>query len=346
MLTIDTSDWNKFCKLSNGYIYSLTLSTACDLDLFTWLSKNAGATQEQIAEGLSLHPHPTRILLLSCCTAELIKRDHESLGYVNSELANKLLVSDSPLSMLPYVKFNQQIQLRGCLRLTEALRQNHNSGLDEFPGGGDTLYERLNSYPELERLFQEGMGNYTRLSPQMIEIPELKEISHLLDVGGGDGTNAIRLCQKYPSLKVTILELPSVCNIGKNRVEHLGLSSRIQYLPMDMFKDTWPTGCDGILMSHLLEILSLDKVTQLYDKAHKVLPKDGSLFVWTLMANELESGGLQAAKAGIYLFTVASGEGMPWPAKDHMSLLKKVGFENPIYYEAQDIDHGALVAKK
>ncbi|RAM52105.1 MAG: hypothetical protein C6Y22_07940 [Hapalosiphonaceae cyanobacterium JJU2] len=346
MPTLSTTDWNKLCSIMNGYIYSIALATGCELDLFTWLSKHPGSDQQQIADGLSLSPYATRVLLLSCCAAQLIERDPDTQGYFNSELANHVLVSNSPLSMLPFIQFNQHVQLRGCLHFSTALRESRNAGLDEFPGTGKTLYERLRAYPQTEQLFQEGMGNYTRLSPQMIEIPEFAGVKHLLDVGGGDGTNAIRLCQQYPSLKVTILELPSVCTIGKKNVESLGLSNQIHYVEADMFKDPWLFGCDGLLMSHLVEILAPEKILYLYRKAYEVLPKNGLLFVWTLMANDLETRGLQAAKAAMYLFTVASGEGMPWPAVEHISLLKKAGFDHLIHHEAQEIDHGALVARK
>lgn len=346
MSTLSISQWNKLCGLMNGYIYSITLATACELDLFTWLSKNPGAMIEQIAEALSLSHHAARVLLLSCCAAELIERAPDSGGYRNSELAEQVLVSDSPLSMLSFIQFNQKVQLRGCFNLTKALRENYNAGLDEFPGTGNTLYMRLKAYPEMEKIFQEGMGEYTRLSPQIMTIPELAGVKHLLDVGGGDGTNAIRLCQQYPFLKVTILELPSVCTLGQQVIKREGMDSRIKYISADMFKEPWPDDCDGILMSHLVEIQPLDKVSFLYRKAYNTLPQNGLLFIWTLMTDDLETGGLQSAKAAIYLFTVASGEGMPWPAIEHLRLLQDAGFQRPIHYQAREIDHGALVAKK
>jgi ubiquinone/menaquinone biosynthesis C-methylase UbiE len=346
MSYLDTSDWKQLGFLLNGYVYSIALSTACELDLFSWLSQHPGAAKEQIAEGLSLSTHSARVLLLACCASGLIERDCENKGYVNSPLAEKALVTSSPLNMIPFVHFNRQVQLRGCLHFTKALRENRNAGLDDFPGSGLTLYQRLQSHPNLELLFQEGMGIYTRLSPQMIEIKELAQVQHLLDVGGGDATTAIRLCQQYPSLKVSILELTSVCSIGQKNIESANLSHRIKYLEGDMFNHPWTNNCDGILMSHVVEILSLEKVSFLYQKAYEILPKNGRLFIWTLMTDDCEQGGLQAAKAAMYLFTVASGEGMPWPSSEHTNLLQTAGFTDIVHYNAQAIDHGAIVGTK
>lgn len=346
MSTLNTSDWNKLGSLMNGYIYSIALSTACELDLFTWLSQNPGATQERIAETLSLSHHAARVLLLACCAAKLIERNSDNLGYYNSQLAERTLVQHSELCMLPFIAFNRQVQLQGCLHLTRALQGNYNAGLDEFPGDGNTLYARLRSYPKLEQLFQEAMGTYTRISPQMIEMQEFDRVTHLLDVGGGDGTNAIRLCQQYPLLKVTILELPSVADIGKFNIERMGLGDRIKYVKADMFTDPWTKDCDGILMSHLVEILTPEKVVSLYRKAYEILPEGGRLFVWTLMTDDYETGGLQAAKAAIYLFTVASGEGMPWTSMEQTQFLNKAGFQDITHYAVRDLDHGAIIAKK
>lgn len=89
------------------------------------------------------------------------------------------------------------------------MRINRNAVLDEFPGEGKNLYQRLAGNHELENIFHEAMGAYTRLSPQMLELREFLKVRHLFDVGGGDGSNAIRLCRLFPHLQMTILEIPS-----------------------------------------------------------------------------------------------------------------------------------------
>jgi hypothetical protein len=344
MPILSNEEWMSFCAIMNGYIYSQTLATACDFDLFTYLSKHPGATQEEVSEVLALSSYSTRVLLLACCAVGLIYRAKETGGYFNSPIAEKVLVSYSPYSMIPFVHFNNRIQERCGLHLTRALRENRNAGLDEFPGDGTTLYERLIKYPELESLFQEGMGAYTRLSPKMADLPEFADVQNLLDVGGGDATNAVRLCQRHAGLRVTILEIPSVAPIARAAIECHGLDDRIKLWEGDMFTDPWPSGCDGILLSHIVEIFTPEKIRFLYRKALELLVPGGRLFVWTIMANDLETQGLQAAKSSTYFLTTASGEGMAYPGKDHTQWLREVGFRAVKRYDAPEIDHGALVA--
>jgi hypothetical protein len=342
---VTPAEWKQLCEVMNGYIYSQTLVTACELNLFSYLSAHPGATHEQLSQGLNLSPHCTRILMLASCAVGLVLRD-DSGGYRNSGIAEKVLISGSPYSMLPFIQFNRRVQERCSSHLTQALKENRNAGLDEFPGSGNTLYERLAEYPEVERLFHDAMGAYTRLSPKIVHLPELATVRHLLDVGGGDGSNDVALCQRYPDLKVTIYEKPTVARIARQRVAEAGLSGRIDCVEGDMFLDVWPTGCDAILFSHVVEIFSTERIRMLYKKALETLPLRGQVFVWSVMANDSETGALQAAKSSIYFLCAASGEGMAYPARQHEESLRWAGFRSVRRYPAAEVDHGALVAVK
>lgn len=342
---ISNQEWQQLCEIMNGYIYSQTLVTACDLQLFTYLSRNQGATREELRRNLELTEHCTRVLMLAACAVGLVRRE-ESGKYYNSDLAEKVLVAHSPQSMLPFVRFNYEVQQRGSRQFTRALKENRNAGLDEFPGSGETLYQRLAGYPELESLFQDAMGAYTRLSPKMLELREFSEIGRLIDVGGGDGSNAIRLCRLFPQLQITILEIPTIVPIAREAVAHAGLTDRIRCEDGDMFTPRWPSGHDAAMLSHVVEIFSQEKIRCLYQTAYDSLPAKGKLFVWTIMANDSETAALQAAKSSIYFLCVASGEGMAYPAKEHERLMKAVGFKAVNTYSAMEIDHGALIATK
>jgi precorrin-6B methylase 2 len=343
---LTNAEWRQLCDVMNGYIYSQTLVTACDLDLFTCLSAHPGATQAQLAHSLGLSTHCTRILMLACCAVGLVLRDSVDGGYRNSDLAEKVLVSGSQYSMIPFVEFNRRVQERCSRHLTKALKENRNAGLDEFPGGGTTLYERLAEYPDLESLFHNAMGAYTRLSPKIVHLAEFSAVRHLLDVGGGDGSNAIALCKCFPDLNVTILEKPTVARITRQNVAEAGLDGRIACVEGDMFLDAWPAGCDALLFSHLVEIFSPARIRALYKQAFETLPSAGQLFVWSIMANDSETGALQAAKSSIYFLCVASGEGMAYPASQHEESLRWAGFSTVKRYPAAEVDHGALVAVK
>lgn len=334
-------EWQSLCEMMNGYIKTQVLSSACDLGVFDAIEQ--GATAASLAKQLEISEHGCRVLLLGLKQLKLVTVS-EAGDLANSPLARRCLLRGAEQSMVPFVHLNDKIQHRACLHFTRALREGRNAGLDEFPGDTPTLYGRMATDPALERLFHEGMGAYTRLSPRMTAVKEFGDVSMLLDVGGGDGTNAIRLCERYPSLKVTLIDLPSVIEKARANIAEHGLADRVTCEAVDMFTDPWPRGCDGVIFSHVLEIFSPEKIQSLYKKARAYLDQ-GQLFVWSLMCDADEAGSLQSVKSSLYFVTVASGEGMAYPVRDHVRWLSEAGFSVVAEYDARAIDHCALVAR-
>ena len=342
MEELSWEEWQSLCEMMNGYIKTQVLSSACDLGVFDAIER--GATLASLPRQLEIDAHGCRVLVLGLKQLKLIEVD-DTGKVTNSALARRCLLRGSARSMVPFVHLNDKIQHRACLHFTQALREGRNAGLDEFPGDAPTLYGRMAVDPALERLFHDGMGAYTRLSPRMMAVKEFGEVTRLLDVGGGDGTNAIRLCERYPSLKVTLIDLPSVIEKARENIRAQGLSDRVTCEAVDMFTDSWPQGCDGVTFSHVLEIFSPEKIQFLYQKSRAYLRDAGQLFVWSLMCDDDETGGLQSVKSSLYFVTVASGQGMAYPARDHIKWLNDAGFEVTAEYDARTIDHCALVAR-
>lgn len=342
MEELSWEEWQSLCEMMNGYIKTQVLSSACDLGVFDAIER--GATLASLPRQLEIDAHGCRVLVLGLKQLKLIEVD-DTGKVTNSALARRCLLRGSARSMVPFVHLNDKIQHRACLHFTQALREGRNAGLDEFPGDAPTLYGRMAVDPALERLFHDGMGAYTRLSPRMMAVKEFGEVTRLLDVGGGDGTNAIRLCERYPSLKVTLIDLPSVIEKARENIRAQGLSDRVTCEAVDMFTDSWPQGCDGVIFSHVLEIFSPEKIQFLYQKSRAYLRDAGQLFVWSLMCDDDETGGLQSVKSSLYFVTVASGQGMAYPARDHIKWLNDAGFEVTAEYDARTIDHCALVAR-
>ena len=335
-------EWQSLCEMMNGYIKTQVLSSACDLGVFDVIER--GATVASLPRQLEIGEHGCRVLLLGLRQLKLVRVNDEGT-IENSPLARRCLLRGSKQSMVSFVHLNDKIQHRACLHFTRALREERNAGLDEFAGDAPTLYGRLATDPALEQVFHEGMGAYTRLSPRMMAVKEFGDVSMLLDVGGGDGTNAIRLCERYPSLRVTLIDLPSVIEKARANIAAHGLADRVTCEAVDMFDQDWPPGCDGVIFSHVLEIFSPEKIQLLYKKTRTYLKQGGALFVWSLMCDADEAGGLQSVKSSLYFVTVASGHGMAYPARDHHKWLSDAGFEVVTTYDARAIDHCALVAR-
>jgi ubiquinone/menaquinone biosynthesis C-methylase UbiE len=335
----------KFLLVLNGYAYFQALAAACELGLFTYLSEHPDQTLKSISRRLKITPYATRVLLLAGCALGLLNRDERNETHSNTPISEKYLVSTSPESLVPFIKQGFMIQEPGCRYFLESLKAGTNTGLKAFPGSGKTLYQKIAGNRELERVFHEGMAQFTKQTNEVLtNLKVLGGVKHLADVGGGDGTNAKMLHKAFPNLKITVFDLPSVAKIAKQTVSREKLSDTITVHPGDAFVDPLPSNIDAILFSHFLEIFSEEKIQQLYKKAYRALPENGKLIAWTLSCNATETGTLQSAKSSIYFLAVASGEGMTYPAQDHEKWLRAAGFSK--VRRSRKGEHALIIATK
>lgn len=344
---VNPESWNKVFEIMNAYALSEALYTATDLDIFGILKRRGPLLLEEVAEEAEVQINAARVLLLGICATQLVIRDPITKRYQNSEAASELLVDGVKTNLRSYVKFAAKIQRVGMLRLTESVRGGRNEGLELFSGSGATLYERLHGHEGLEGLFQDALSVYSDyLIEDCLRVTELYDIKKFLDVGGGNGTTAIRFCQAIPGLHVTVLETPRICEIGRDKVAASGLADRINFYEGDAFEGSWPTGHDGIFMGHFPEIFAPDRVRLLYKRAFDALGPGGMLFLWVAVTDDNETGGRQAAKTSMYFLSTASGGGITYPISDHVEFLQDAGFILNNVYRISELEHACIVVTR
>ncbi|MEV7420745.1 methyltransferase [Streptomyces sp. NPDC089919] len=302
------------------------LSAAFQLGLFTLLDQEPGIGMKDIALRLGLKEQPTRILLLGCTTLGLLHKD--GAGYRNTELTKPLSANfdESPASFLPW---EQQGIYRAMGWFYEALKEDTNVGLHrEIQGTAPTLYGRLAENPELESTFHTMMGAVSRLAgEELAQKLDLSGYTHLLDVGGGTAVNASTLAARWPELRITIGDLPSVSAAATEKIAELGLAERVSAVSLDAFEEEFPTGCDAVLFAHFLEIWSADRIRALLAKAARALEPGGGIFVVTPYQNDEETGPERSAYLSAYFHTIASGEGMVYTGREYEEWFTEAGFE-------------------
>lgn len=212
-----------------------------------------------------------------------------------------------------------------------------------YPGTEPTLYQRLAHDPEHQAIFHAAMGAFTlRSMSGLLENPELASVRHLLDVGGNDGTTAVRLVARYPEMRVTIFDLPSVTEAaGRGAAKEIG--ERIRLHPGDLFADPFPRGPDAVLFSHVLEIFSEAQILFLLGKAFDALPKGGKVLIYGFNVSDDERRGLYSARLSLYLNVLASSQGMAYPAKDWELWLRQAGFVRVTSSTGLPYEHGLIV---
>ncbi|HUT92113.1 MAG TPA: methyltransferase [Thermoguttaceae bacterium] len=334
----------RFYLILGGHINFQTLSAAVRLDLFGLLKKHRGLTCAEIARHLSVEEKPARILLLGCTALGLLRKS--GTRYYNRRLAQRLLVRDAPENVVAIVEWQHHINYRAMHSFYDAIKANRNVGLDEFDGNENTLYERLAHDPKREQIFQDAMEAISVQANRMLaKFVDLSDVRRLVDVGGGNGANAIALVSKYPRLRATVFDSRSVCEIAKENISSSGLAERLDTFVGDCFADEFPTNADCFLFSHFLTIWSEQRNRLLLQKAFDALPSGGKVIVFNMMQHDSRDGPMSAAVASPYFLTLATGEGMLYCWNDYESWMKDAGFSK-VERLLLPRDHGAIIGTK
>lgn len=327
-----------------GHIFFQTLRSAVKLDLFSLLAKHRRLTRSQIAEHLGIEEQPARILLLGCTSVGLLRKRGDT--YSNSYLANRLLVKGKPGNITSYVELEHQVMYRAMPWMYDAIREYRNVGLKEFRGDEPTIYQRLVHYPELERIFQDAMQELSvQANADLARFVDFSSVRHVVDVGGGDGTNIIELARRWPHLRATVFDWPSVCDIARRNIEASGLANRLDTDPGDCFTDPFPRGADGFLFAHFFTIWSEEKDRLLLKKCYDALPSGGKVISFNMMQRNDERGPLSAAVGSPYFLTLATGEGMLYSWKEYEAWMKDAGFTQ-VKKQLLLRDHGVITGTK
>lgn len=130
--------------------------------------------------------------------------------------------------------------------LPRMLRARH-----ERPSNGRAPYLlQLKEDPNRARRFTRMLYElHGPMAAQLAARVDLTGVRRLLDLGGGSGVVAIALARRWPELLVTVLDIASVCNEGRDIVdsEARTIADRIEFLPADFLDDELPAGYEAVL---------------------------------------------------------------------------------------------------
>jgi len=329
--------------ICSGHIYFETLHAAIDLGLFDLLDKRPRLVAAEISEALEIASKPTRILLLGCVSLGLLKKRGDT--YRNSRLSAQLFVTKAPRSVVPIIQWQHHINYRPMAHFAEALRENTNVGLREFEGDEPTLYARLAHVPTLEQIFQDAMKSISiQANALLARHVDFSRFKHVVDVGGGNGSNLIHLVTAFPHLKATVFDSPSVCRIAAENIAAHGMTDKISTAAGDCFTDPFPEA-DCILFCHFMTIWSEEKNTQLLRKACQRLPESGAVLVFNMMQRDDGTGPLSASMGSPYFLTLATGEGMLYTWSEYEQWMRNAGFSHVDRLNLV-MDHGVIIGTK
>jgi len=276
------ADVRDLSRIAYGFMASKALFAALNLDLFSRLS-DGPQPLEALAEATGTASKRLLTLLTACVSLGLLQKTGEA--YANAPASAAYLARSAPTYFGDYYRFQIDRQIYPAfVHLDDALR-----------GQPVDLY-RLMTDPAGAEDFSRAQHSGSRGPAHVLaRLVDLAGRQRLLDVGGGTGAFSISLCRRYPAIRATIIDFPTVRPLAERFIGEAGLADRITYHSGDALTTEWPEGPDVILMSYLVSAVAEEKATKLLARAFQALKPGGVLLVHDFMVEDDRSGPTSAA---------------------------------------------------
>jgi len=295
------NDPTPILELIDAFRRSKTMFTAVKLGIF---------------DGERPHSAAMDRLLEACVGLGLLAKHAD--GFVNTPLADEYLARSSPHTLSGYIRYSNDALYRLWDHLDDAVIVGTNRWEQTFGTGGG-LFTHFFRTPEAQRDFLMGMHGFGMISsPAVIEAFDLSRFSSFVDLGGATGHLALAARDKYPAMKATLFDLPSVIEVAR---EHVG--DRVSAAAGDFFVDPLPEG-DLYAVGRILHDWTEAKIVALLEKIYAALPDGGGLLIAEKLLKEDRSGSVTTHMQSLNMLVCT--EGRERTLSEYSVLLDGAGF--------------------
>jgi len=312
---------NKFMDYAKSFALARVLMTAIELDVFRILDQEP-LSRADLKQRLAIADTPIADALIDVLLA------FDFLAEKDSRL-RLLPLGASVFPVYESIKsWNKEMQLfyDSLGDLTEILKsgRHQDSVLSDY-----WAYKKV---PERKNLRLSSVDDYStvmeasqvQLSQVIVEHYDFSVHEHIIDFGGGYGGLGIALAQTYTHLRITIADLPAVCEGANARIDEAGLGERVECVPVDFLSDDLPiTQADAIMFVRVLHDWNDDEVAGLLGKTHALLRKPGVALVVEPMTDDTAKPDPGSVLSSLMLPLFG---GRRRSVQQHISLLHSAGY--------------------
>ena len=148
-------------------------------------------------------------------------------------------------------------------------------------------------------------------------------VSRLLDVGAGSGCFAIALALQHPSLRCTIMELPTMCEVAMEYVKDRGVADRVDAVAVDMFRQAWPRGYDAMFFSNVFHDWNFETCQWLATRACEALEPGSRIYLHEMLLDDDGAGPLTPVSFSMLMLGT---QGQQFSFSELRGLLEAAGF--------------------
>jgi predicted O-methyltransferase YrrM len=281
-------------RLASGFMATKHLFAASELGLFEALA-DSPTTLDGLAARTGLTRRAARISADAMVALGLLERQSDI--YRNTDVVAIFLCGRGPADLRPLLRFWDKISYSAWSGLADALARGPSKEIFELD---DQQQEAASA------------GIEAILAGPAAALPGTFDFSgqrRLLDIGGGTGSWSIAVARAHPQLEATVLELPTVADLARKRIESAGLASRVGVVVGDATTGALPSGYDVFLMANLIHYWSPDENRSLLRRVRSAAEPGAWLLLADFWTDPTHTQPLQAAlMAGEFAVHVRNGD--------------------------------------
>lgn len=298
------------------------LVTACELGIFDALSRRP-ATPRELAQQLSCSEQGIHLLLQLLTSSGYVAQRRGV--YCNTRMTQRWLVSDSPVSVAPYIIHSPDI-VAIWDHLPEVVRDYEQ--VMRMP------YEEDASVPQtqaaLARHYAGLAALATALGSEVVNRVRLpRNATRLLDVGGSHAGYSVLFCRKHPQLRATILDLEPGIEAGRRTVKQTKLEPRFDFVCADIVRDDFPADLskpyDVALYFHIAHLLQPEVNQGVLAKVAQTLRPGGLLVFVDQVTDQTHGSRLTTLMVQLMALTMTTVGGTCYRFPIVKSWLEKIG---------------------
>ena len=255
-------------------------------------------------------------LLEACASLGLLEKRGDE--YVNTPVADEYLRRSSPHTLAGYILYSNEALYPMWAHLEDAVREGTPRWRQTFGLEGG-IFSHFFQTEQAKRDFLMGMHGFGMLSsPKVAAAFDLSRFHHLVDLGGATGHLALAARERYPNLRVTLFDLPTVIEFARERV-----GNEIELVAGDFFVDNLPPA-DLYAVGRILHDWSDEKIRRLLAKIYAALPAGGALLIAERLLKEDRSGPVATHMQSLNMLVCT--EGRERTLSEYTALLRDAGF--------------------
>ena len=288
---------------------SQTICAAVDLRVFEVLP----ATTESVAQECGLIPERAPRLLRALAELQLVARMNDTW---HPTARGAILREEDPLTLAHAAIEYGRYFPRMWESLPDALRKGSGWRAPDIFGEVASDAGRTAAH---HRMLQSYARNEYGSVPEALR---LRGDEVLIDAGGGLGALAAMLLERYPHLRVVLLDRPEVIEQAGRL---LGSRERLILQAADLLEpwqvEPWQERGDAVLMSRILHDWDDDAARRILEHARSALAPGGRLFVVEML---LPEDGAAGSLCDLHLLVAAGGRERT--LAEYTALLEQAGF--------------------